>query len=136
MTSGTVVAAMVFATMFAGIKGSQAEDYSTGVVRSLLAMPEGISAGFSEKQLHRLGDRLAIAIIKLHDPEELIDPRNVRRFLPLLKDAFAHPDLIQSPLDERAQVTVLLLDYLSRKTPDWQLQVEAAQLAIALQPEG
>lgn len=135
MSSGIAVAALLLATMSSGILGSGDEDYSTKVVQSLLAMPAGISAGFSEKQLHRLGDRLAIAIIKLHDPEELKDPEKVRRFLPLLKGAFAHPDLIQRALDKEPQVTLILLVYLSRETPDPELQLEAAQLARTLRPE-
>jgi hypothetical protein len=74
--------------------------------------------GFSQKYLARLGDGVSIAILKLLDKDALSKPETVRDFLPIIRDAFAFPELISIETDKTPRVTLFLLDYLGGKVTD------------------
>ncbi|MGB2628730.1 MAG: hypothetical protein WAK20_18240 [Candidatus Acidiferrum sp.] len=110
---------------------ARAEPYPIDIIRFELKMRsggEGAIHGFSAKQLHRLGDAASIGIIKLLDKQNLVDPDTVRSFLPIIKAAFTHLDLIPREMDRHPSITALLLDYLRHNVPDIELQNDIQQV--------
>src|SRR5713101_7279002 len=82
------------------------DPYSVTVVKDLLKQPSGFSSSFSEKQVYRLGDRVSIALLKIHSENELKDPNRIRKFLPLIEEAFRIPNLISIREDQKPRVTL------------------------------
>jgi len=116
----------------------ESDPYSVAVVRSLLSLPPGTSFGVSEKQNERLGDRTAIATLKLFDEADLTRPETIRKLLPVLRDSFSYPQLISIAEDRRPAVTLFLLHYLERNAPDPALKKEitAVEVFIKAKTEG
>jgi hypothetical protein len=116
----------------------ESDPYSVAVVRSLLSLPPGASFGVSEKQNERLGDRAAIATLKLFDEADLTRPETIRKLLPVLRDSFSYPQLISIAEDRRPAVTLFLLHYLERNAPDPALKKEitAVEVFIKAKTEG
>jgi len=116
----------------------ESDPYSVAVVRSLLSLPPGTSFGVSEKQNERLGDRAAIATLKLFDEADLTRPETIRKLLPVLRDSFSYPQLISIAEDRRPAVTLFLLHYLERNAPDPALKKEitAVEVFIKAKTEG
>lgn len=90
---------------------TQEESYSVSEVKELLKQPPGFSSSFSEKQVSRLGDRLSIALMKIYSEAELKDPQNIKRYLPLMIDAFRFPRLIAAS-DREPRVTLVFFNTL------------------------
>jgi len=116
----------------------ESDPYSVAVVRSLLSLPPGTSFGVSEKQNERLGDRAAIATLKLFDEADLTRPETIRKLLPVLRESFSYPQLISIAEDRRPAVTLFLLHYLERNAPDPALKKEitAVEVFIKAKTEG
>jgi hypothetical protein len=116
----------------------ESDPYSVAVVRSLLSLPPGASFGVSEKQNERLGDRAAIATLKLFDEADLTRPETIRKLLPVLRESFSYPQLISIAEDRRPAVTLFLLHYLERNAPDPALKKEitAVEVFIKAKTEG
>jgi len=116
----------------------ESDPYSVAVVRSLLSLPPGTSFGVSEKQNERLGDRAAIATLKLFDEADLTRPETIRKLLPVLRESFSYPQLISIAEDRRPAVTLFLLHYLERNDPDPALKKEitAVEVFIKAKTEG
>jgi len=116
----------------------ESDPYSVAVVRSLLSLPPGASFGVLEKQNERLGDRAAIATLKLFDEADLTRPETIRKLLPVLRDSFSYPQLISIAEDRRPAVTLFLLHYLERNAPDPALKKEitAVEVFIKAKTEG
>ena len=76
---------------------------------------------------------MAIAIIKIHSSEDVKQPAKVKRYLPLLRRAFAIPRLIQRPIDKEPKVTLILLEHLSREVSNSEIRAEVAVLKSQLQ---
>ena len=68
--------------------------------------------------MHRLGDRAAVALIKILDEQSLVNAKTVNDFLPIIEDAFAAPQLIKREADKKPQVTMALLAYVSDNITD------------------
>jgi hypothetical protein len=100
------------------------DPYSIRAVKSLLEQPAGFSTGWSEKQVNRLGDRFSDALLRMLDEKQLADPDNIRKFLPLIRDAFASPGLIAFESDKKPDVTLFVLRYLDREVKDPKLKHE------------
>jgi hypothetical protein len=96
----------------------------THTVRLALEQPWEIRSGVVEKQINRMGDGVSIAIIRTLDEHELADPDNIRKILPMIRMAFAVPEIIAKQDDRVPPVTLLLLDYLESKTQDYALRSE------------
>ena len=116
----------------------ESDPSSVAVVRSLLSLPPGTSFGVSEKQNERLGDRAAIATLKLFDEADLTRPETIRKLLPVLRESFSYPQLISIAEDRRPAVTLFLLHYLERNAPDPALKKEitAVEVFIKAKTEG
>ena len=107
---------------------SRDDAYSMRQVENLLQHPAQLGAGFTEKQVNRLGDRVSIALVKILREDELSDPRKVRTFLPLIRLAFLNPDLISIADDRKPKVTLFLLRHLENEVKDRGLKAEISQL--------
>lgn len=92
-------------------------------VRSLLRQPAGFSSSFSEKQAHRLGDKVSLGLLKIYNEEELSNPQNISIFLPAIRASFLYPDLIAAG-DRRPRVTLPLLARIGKKVGDPALKRE------------
>jgi hypothetical protein len=99
-------------------QATEDDPYSIAVVQALLKQPPGFSSGVTEKQSNRLGDKAAIAFLKIHNEEGLSDPSQVRTLLPLVRAAFAYPKLISIPSDQQPRITVVFLRYLLTQVKD------------------
>jgi hypothetical protein len=102
--------------------------YSIRLVENLLRNPTQLGAGFAEREVSRLGDRVSIALLKVLGEEELSSPQKIRTFLPLIRSAFLSPELISIAEDREPKVTVFLLKHLESEAKDPRLKEELTQL--------
>jgi hypothetical protein len=102
--------------------------YSIPLVENLLKYPSQLGAGFSERQVNRLGDRVSIALLKILREDELSNPQKVKSLLPLIRAAFLYPNLISIADDRKPKVTMFLLRNLERDARDARLKAEISQL--------
>lgn len=117
----TVVSLFVVPVM--GAAAQTDSGYSVIEVKELLKQPSGFSSSFSEKQVNRLGDRISIALMKIYSQDDLKDPRNIKRYLPLITDAFRFPQLVAAE-DREPRITLVLLEFLQGQVRDKTLQAE------------
>jgi hypothetical protein len=90
----------------------------------------------TQKQLHRLGDGVSIALIKILGEADLVDPKNIKSFLPMIQDAFAYPDLIARDMDKKPTVTMVLLKYLGQTVTDTETQKEIQETMAFVKRHG
>ncbi len=109
--------------------------YSLHLVRALLKLPAGVSTGAVEKQLHRMGDRVAVALIKVLSDEDLGNPQTIRRSLSVVREAFAYPQLISLPEDKEPRVTLFFLSSVLEKTHDQSLKEDISQTRRFIEQE-
>ena len=91
------------------------DPYSIELVKTLLNQPEAFSVSWLEKRQERLGDRAAIALLKLLGEQKLMVPLNLRRSLKIIRGAFSAPCLIELSTDRNPTITVLILRDLEQK---------------------
>lgn len=111
-----------------GVAQVRDDTYSIHLVKNLLQYPAQLGAGFSEKQVNRLGDRVSIALLKILDEKSLSNPQQIRKFLPLIRTAFLAPEIIAIAEDKKPAVTLFLLRYLEVNVQDGNLKNEIIQL--------
>jgi hypothetical protein len=118
------------------LTGSQDQErddpYSLSIVRFELKMRSGqsrITHSFSQKHLARLGDGVSVALIKILDEQEMINPTTVSAFLPMIRDAFSQPALISPEVNRKPQVTLMLLSYIRERIKDLNLGAEVESTA-------
>jgi hypothetical protein len=114
----------------AGGQLGDTDPYSLNVVKFELQMRLGgqkVIHGFSQKSLFRLGDGVAVALLKILDQEALMDPQTVKGFLPIVKDSFSQPKLISIEADKTPRVTLFLLDHIRRNIADVQVRQDLQQ---------
>ena len=111
-------------TASAGGASYEEDEYSIQQVRRILKLPKGATIGLYTKRLRLMGDRVAIALIKIYDREEIKNPDLVRHYLPRIREAFADPSQIVRETDREPKVALLLLDSIKRETPDLELRSE------------
>jgi hypothetical protein len=92
--------------------------YSTTLVRGLLDTPDGIHTSWLEKRNVRLGDRAAVALLKLYTEQELLEPTRLARALKVIRVAFSSPCNTTISLDKIPKVTVFMLQDLQRQAKD------------------
>ena len=107
---------LVFSTVLiaAGPQTGEPPDtyYLSIVKRCIQERQMGAISGHQMKYMPRLGDRAAIAIVKIYDGPGLIDPKNVKAYLPLIQLAFHDLRLVTDEEDHQPAVTLFLLHYL------------------------
>ncbi len=108
-------------------------DYIRIVTRALEERKINLAAGITEKQNARLGDNVAVALLKLYSREELINPDNVRLYLPVIRNSFPHFRSGEKPCHRNPKVTLFLLQWLKGELEDRQLKEEVSQLIANLE---
>jgi len=93
-------------------------DYAVDVVRQVLAQPIGVSSGFFEKALTRLGDRAAAALLKLYNDEDWSNSESVMRALGIIEVAMRAPHVIAARFDQSPGVSILLLRTILKNAGD------------------
>ena len=125
---------MVMLLLAAGLFGQSddSDPYALDVVRQALAMRTGptvVIQSWNQKHLSRLGDGVAIALIKLLDESQIRDPVLVQRILPIIGDAFAEPQFISLRENRKPSATLFLLGCLRRTLDDAQARAAVEQMA-------
>ena len=109
-------------------EGDESSDpYSIRLVSFELSMRSGgrkFRHSFTQKGLHRLGDGVSVALLKIFDKEQLTDDKTARSILPIIRDSFSHPQMISVEVDKSPKVTLFLLDYLRGIASDSQAKDE------------
>jgi len=72
--------------------------------------------GWDEKIWNRSGDMAALAIVQTVSDAQMTSPVTVREILLILRDAWACPRCVESPDDQKPNVTALLLEHLQGNT--------------------
>jgi hypothetical protein len=101
--------------------------YSISLVKHALLMRadgQRVVQSWSVKNISRLGDGVSIALLKILDERELLNPTTIAQFLPIIRDSFSQPGLIAFAVDKQPNVTLFLLDFLKQKTTDSQALAE------------
>ena len=139
-----IVALISLITM--GFAVSQGEDsdksdvYSLRTVEFELRMRSGgmnVIHGFTQKRLARLGDAVGIALLKILSIQQMQNSQTVKDLLPIVRDAFDHPELISVDSDKNPKVTVFLLDYLIHNVSDTQTRQDIEEtIAFVKQKTG
>lgn len=105
------------------------------LVRSALTSYElGVHESVIERHLPSLGDRTAVAIMKLGSISDLGDAKKIPAYLELIRLAFSYPDAISDQIDKQPGVTFVLLDYLSLRTKDPEILAKIADMKRSLAP--
>ena len=84
-------------------------DDALAVLQQVLALPIGVSAAHLEKALTRLGDRAAVALLKLYNDEDWSNSQSVKRALGIIEAAMRAPHVIAARFDQSPDVSILLL---------------------------
>jgi hypothetical protein len=106
------------------------EAYTISIVQAALRHRTGakkIIFSQVQKNLARMGDAVSIALLKILDEQALTDPKTIRDFLPIVRDAFAQPQFISINIDKQPKVTLFLLSRLQRDIVDSEAQQEIQQ---------
>lgn len=88
------------------------------------------------KDFQRLGDGTAIALIKILDGSELIQPEAVKNYLPLIRESFSYPPIISIEANKKPRVTSLLLRYLENSLSDPGLRQNIKETAEFVRQKG
>lgn len=94
------------------------DPYAVGVVKRVLSSPTGMASSFGEKEISRLGDRAAIAMVKIFSKEDLVKPSTMNKVLPIVRVAFERPKIVAYEKDRSPDFTLILLRYLLDSTAD------------------
>jgi hypothetical protein len=102
--------------------GQEEQDpYSIATVRFEIRMRSGeggVRHSFSQRQLVRLGDGISIALTKILDEQQMLDPETLGAILPMIREAFSQPELIVIKANRQPQITLLLLDHIRQKASE------------------
>jgi hypothetical protein len=107
-----------------GISGN--DPYAEQIVREALSL-HGVSLSFTEKAVNRLGDRAAVALIRILADTPPAQPEQVTAILSLLHDAFAAPGMISDDADLQPKATLFLLECLRHLPSAQSLGVQVKQ---------
>lgn len=122
----TVLAALPLMAVTSGAQDN-GDPYSIAAVRFELQMRVGelrMRHSFSQKQLARLGDGVSVALIKILDQQEILDPKTLPVVMAMIREAFSNPSLISIEENKKPQITLMLLDQLRSKLRDQQMNAE------------
>jgi hypothetical protein len=107
------------------------DPYDLDLVSLLLSAERGTPAANlseNEKYNERLGDRVSVALIKIFDQRQLIDPANVKRYLPIISDSFGGLGIISYEEDLDPKATLFLLHWLEQNLKDAALKKQVTNL--------
>lgn len=84
----------------------------------------GVDISAIAKNFQRLGDGVSIALIKILDERDLMNPQTVNDFLPLIRQSFSYPSIISIETNKQPKVTLFLLKHLQANMPDVRVRAE------------
>ncbi len=120
--------------------GSEKPDpYSLSILRFELKMQatfERVSTSAGDKRLARMGDGVAVGLIKIVGWDGMKDPERVKQLLPILLKGFSQPRFIVKEDDKNPAVTLLLLDYLKQNSTDGDVRRRIDETILAIQQVG
>jgi hypothetical protein len=103
---------LAMALLMPFVSGQSRDPYALALVSEAMEHYGHFSTGWEDKGLPRLGDKGAIALIKLSSLDAWKDVSLVHKSLGIIGEAFSHPELIENPSDRQPHVTHLLLAWL------------------------
>lgn len=110
-----------------GVAGAQAKNsdpYAMEIVGSALRYRPLFVLGSLQRHIFQLGDDASIALLKILDDRQLTDPVTLSHYLPIIHDAFSHPENITNEVDKTPRVTLFLLNYLRQNVKDTSAQTQ------------
>jgi hypothetical protein len=119
-----VMVVTLLAALCSAVEGQNPDatnPYSMNFVRSELQGHAGsmqFESGYTAKNIYRLGDGVSVALLKILDDSELANLEKIRMILPIIRQAFSHPELINIQVDKDPKVTEFLLKDLQRDISD------------------
>jgi hypothetical protein len=109
--------------------GEVQDSYSLQLVRTCIKERSmGLYTATAAKLMPRLGDKVGIAIVKIYTSSDIMEPKTVRLFLPVIQMAFQYPRLISDEEDRKPAVTMLLLNYLRGNVREGALKEEISRV--------
>jgi hypothetical protein len=118
-----------------GIASAQGDPYEISLVKDMIKQQQQtpvVNVSSFQKYNDRAGDRIAIALLKIYTEQELIQPANVKAYLPVIREAFGMPKLIDREADKEPRVTLFLLHYLEKNVKDPELRRGVTDLIASL----
>ena len=137
-----LLGAILTVLMLAAVVGDGSEKpdpYSLHILRFELKMHatfERVSTSAGDKRLARMGDGVAVGLIKIVGWDGMRDPERVKQLLPILLKGFSQPRFIVKEDDKKPAVTLLLLDYLKQNTTDGDVLKRIDETILAIQQVG
>ena len=122
---------LLFSSVFAQHKVNGQDEYTESirlVKQSVKNLQLAIGVSFTEKYISRLGDGVAIALLKIYDTTGLESPENIRNYLPIIRAAFVAPKIVELSENRKPEVTIFLLTYLQGKVKDENLNTEISDV--------
>ena len=106
-----------------GTPVTETDTYSVKVVSSALEFlknPERKPQGSTEAKqyiypLLQLGDRISVAVLKIYDRNQLIEPENADAYLTAARNAFSDRRRVLDKSDLDPEITLFVLGYLQEK---------------------
>ncbi len=124
-----LILSFVLLALSATASEEEKDPYSLHLVRASIKMSsQGLHIAAVRKNIQRLGDGVAVAVLKIFPAKDLTSPETIRQFLPVIREAFSSPNLISNDEDKRPAVTLFLLDYLHQSVDDNHLRNEIVEL--------
>lgn len=93
------------------------------------AYSKGYQSSWIDKANKRLGDKVAVAVVKIYKKRELYEAKNIRQYLPVIRNAFSLPAMVENEVDRRPTNTLKLLDRLKENVGDKELREEISKTA-------
>jgi hypothetical protein len=124
-----ISAILIFGLPLAG-QSEPENAYSISVVEMAWRMRSGetkIITSPIQKNLARLGDGVSIALLKILDEQVLTNPKAIKNYLSIVRDAFEQPQFISIESDKQPKVTLFLLSRLQREIADPETRQEIQQ---------
>ena len=122
---------LLFSSIFAQDKVNGQDEYTESIrlVKQSVKNPEGaLGLSFTEKYISRLGDGVAIALLKIYDADGLESQQNIRSYLPIIRAAFFAPKIVELSENRKPEVTIFLLTYLQGRVKDENLKTEISDV--------
>jgi len=99
------------------------DPYSMTFVRNnlqIVTTNPGLRISVVVKNLQRLGDGVAVALLKTLDERDLLNTKTVEACLQLIHDSFSYLPIVSLDVNREPKVTMFLLNHLKRNVSDTQ----------------
>ena len=122
-----LLAALLFASLVSTVPlGGQTtgdDPYEITFVRNnlqIVTTNPGLRISVVVKNLQRLGDGVAVALLKTLDERDLLNTKTVEACLQLIHDSFSYLPIVSLDVNREPKVTMFLLNHLKRNVSDTQ----------------